>query len=350
MIAATANYGTLEVKSCELRQWDDVMAHFPRHTIFHRAAWIELLMAVHDLKPLLVSVECDGRPMAAWPALWLRKGPLRIVGSPLPGWSTAYMGPVFADGENVKDALDAMLNSRWLRRQAYIACKVLDDQQTIDLSPHGFVGVMAFDTYMVDLTQDEEQLWSNLKGECRSRVRKARNLELEVVEETTRDFADDYWKMCEETFANSGIEPTHNRQFVFELWERLHASGQLLVMSAKQQGKRLATLVLPYDKHTMYYWGGASFLEFRNIPSHNLLHWEAMIRAKAMGLQWYDFISTSGGPGRFKKTFGPQELHRSMHWERSSSKLIAALKTRYERYMHRKRQVSAPVAATADST
>jgi len=99
--------------------------------------------------------------------------------------------------------------------------------------------------------------------------------------------------------------------------------------------------VLPHDSHTMYYWGGASYLEYRKIPAHNLLHWEAMTRAKAMGLRWYDFISTSGGPGRFKKTFGPQTVHRATHWERSSSKLMAMLKTKYERYLNKRRQVGA---------
>lgn len=347
MIAATASQSKLDVTSCALAQWDDVLSHFPQHTIFHRAAWIELLIAVHDLKPSLVTVRQEGRPVAAWPSLWLRKGPLRIIGSPLPGWSTAYMGPLFAGEADVNVALAAMLDSRWMRA-AYINCKALDDRRPIDLSAFGFTGVRDFDTYMVDLTQGEEALWDNLKSECRTRVRKARNQQLEIAEETSRDFADDYWTMCEQTFANSGIEPTHNRRFVFELWDRLHSAHNLLVLSAKKDGKRLATLVLPYDDHTMYYWGGASFLEYRHIPSHNLLHWEAMMRARSMGLKWYDFISTSGGPGRFKKTFGPMEVHRASHWERSSSKLIAALKNRYERYLQRKRQVAAPIAVASE--
>lgn len=352
MIAATANRTKLDVSSCDLSQWDEVLSHFPRHTIFHRAAWLEILIAIHDVKAQLVVVARDGRPVAAWPLLSMRKGPLRILGSPLPGWSTAYLGPLFAEGEDTKALLGALLDSRYLRA-SYIACKALDDEQTIDFGAHGFTGVMNFDTYMVDLTQDEETLWSNLKSECRTRVRKAQKADLEIVEEKTVDFADDYWKMCEETFANSGIEPTHNRQFIFELWERLH-KNDLLVMSAQLSGKRLATLVLPFDDHTMYYWGGASYLEYRNIPSHNLLHWEAMNRAKAMGLKWYDFISTCGGPGRFKKTFGPMEIHRATHWERSSSKLIAALKNKYEQYLHKKRAVARPSAEkpaeTKDST
>lgn len=336
---ATAN--RMNVTSCELDQWNRVLSNFEQHTVFHRRQWLEVLIAVHGLKPVLVTAERGGDVIAAWPSLWLRKGPLRVVGSPLPGWSTAYMGPLLAGQTDVRDALDAMLSSRWLKRHAFFACKVLDDEQTIDLTSLGFTATMDFETYLVDLSLDEDQLWSNMKGECRTRVRKARKLGVEIVEETTQEFADDYWAMCEETFANSGIQPTHNRQFAFEMWDRLHPAGQLLVLSANIEGSRIATLVLPYDDHTMYYWGGASFLQHRSVPAHNLLHWEAMCRAKSMGLRHYDFVSTCGGPGRFKRTFGGDAVRRATHWERSSSKLVSALKDRYERFLHKRRQVSA---------
>ncbi len=334
-----ATLNRMQVKLCELDQWNDVLLRFPQHTVFHRRQWLEMLMADHGLKPVLLHVESDGALVAAWPSMSMRKGPLRILGSPLPGWSTAYMGPLFTPEADVPACLDVMLQSRWMKRNAFFACKTLDVDFDIDMQPFDFTATMDFETYLVDLAQDEEQLWSNMKGECRTRVRKARKLEVEIVEDTERSFADDYWAMCEETFANSGIQPTHSRQFIFEMWDRLYADGSLLVLSARLGGKRIGTLVLPYDGHTMYYWGGASFLEHRKIPAHNLLHWEAMCRAKALGLRYYDFVSTCGGPGRFKKTFGGDAVHRAMHWERSSSKLMAALKQRYERYLHKRRQV-----------
>jgi hypothetical protein len=63
--------------------------------------------------------------------------------------------------------------------------------------------------------------------------------------------------------------------------------------------------------------------------------------AKKFGLKGYDFISTFGGPGRFKKTFGPDTIEIATHWERSPSKLMAALKKRYESYLRKKQRVEA---------
>ena len=90
----------------------------------------------------------------------------------------------------------------------------------------------------------------------------------------------------------------------------------------------------------MYYWGGAAYLKYREIPAHNLLHWHAINQARSMGLREYDFISTIGGPGRFKKTFGPNAVDMATHWERSPSRLLAALKDRYRDYLLKRRRVA----------
>src|SRR5262245_66136037 len=83
----------------------------------------------------------------------------------------------------------------------------------------------------------------------------------------------------------------------------------------------------------------------RGIPAHNLLHCEAIELGQRLGLHRYDFISTLGGAGRFKKTFGPERIHTATHWERLSSRLIRAIKNRYERYVMRQQQIVAPVVA-----
>ena len=81
--------------------------------------------------------------------------------------------------------------------------------------------------------------------------------------------------------------------------------------------------------------------EFREIPVNNLLHWRAICDAKSLGLRRYDFVSSEGGPGRFKKTFGPQPIDMARHWERSPSWLMRTLKNRYEAYLRKRRRVEA---------
>jgi CelD/BcsL family acetyltransferase involved in cellulose biosynthesis len=336
MVRNCTSYTVMEVEPSD---WKSLLGQFPEHTVFHTLPWLETIQAVHGATPRLARADCDGRCVAIWPILATRKGPLRVLGSPLPGWSTAYMGPLFQSQAHVGGAIEAFLDHDLFRRYAYFACKVLNEQHQVDLAPHGFTNVLNFDTYCVDLTPPEEAVWDNFKSECRTRIRKARQLGLEVREEQDSSFIDEYWAMSLETFARCHIQPTFSRPFAEEMWQRLRRDGSIHALSAWKDGQRIAVLVLPFDNHTMYYWGGASYARFRDIPAHNLLHWEAMTRAQQMGLRRYDFVSTLGGAGRFKKTFGPQTITIATHWERSSSRLVGVLKDRYEKYLMRRQQI-----------
>jgi hypothetical protein len=318
--------------------WDDLVRAFPRRTVFHTRAWLETLAVVHGVEIVLARADRDGRCEGVWPCLLQRKGPFRILGSPLPGWNTAYLGPLLADGARGLDVVRAFLTSPILRRWSYCSCKVLAHDEPIDLGPLGFTRVLTEETYFLDLSLPEETLWSNMKGQCRSRVRKATRAGIEVVEETGDDWREDFWRMSVETFGQDGLAPPFTRPFLDTAAGGLAAAGQVIVLSGRLEGQRIATLVLPHDDRTMYYWGGARYVAHRDVPAHNLLHWEAMRLGRARGLTGYDLINVVGSHGRFKKTFGPRVEPRGDRWEASRSQMVALLKRGYERYLRRRQR------------
>jgi CelD/BcsL family acetyltransferase involved in cellulose biosynthesis len=317
-----------------MEEWEQLLDRFPQHTVFHTLPWLTSILEVHKPQLRLVRADADEECVAVWPVFATRKGPLHIVGSPLPGWSTAYLGPLFIENCDEHRAIDAMLNSDLVRRNSYFACKSINfGQRPVDLSPFGFENVLDFETYCLDLTVGHDALWQNLKSECRTQIRKGQKMGVEIAYETDDSFLDQYWEMSVETFANTHIQPMFTRPFLQEMWKRLSEVDRVRGISAWHKGERIASLILPLDNHTMYYWSGASYLRCRGIPANNLLHWEAIQEANRLGLQRYDFISTLGGAGRFKRTFGPELVHSATHWERTSSRLVKALRNGYEQYM-----------------
>src|SRR4051794_5591974 len=111
------------VKQCEYsavllreEQWAEWLAYFPEHTVFHTLAWLQAVAAAHDLDLILMASTMAGYCAAVWPCLVMRKGPFRIVGSPLPGWSTPYLGPLFAQEVDEAQALRSMLGHPALKR------------------------------------------------------------------------------------------------------------------------------------------------------------------------------------------------------------------------------------------
>ena len=321
------------ISLCDDHEWNALLMQFPDRTVFHSLAWLQVLCEAHHLRRLLLRADIDGRCVGVWPCLELHKGPFRILGSPLPGWSTAYLGPLLANDADPTQILGACFEHRAMRRWSYFRCRVWDEHRTIDLEPLGFSRLAREETYQLDLGASEESLWNNLKSECRTRIRKAEKDGLEFRIETDDSFLDDFWRMSCEVYAKSNLKPPFNHAFVELMLQRLVPAGLLRVYSAMHNGRRIATLVLPHNDHTMYYWAGGTYQEFRDIPSNNLLHWRALLEAKRMGLGSYDFISTVGGPGRFKRTFGPQARLVGTHWEASRHRIIGALKNRYEHFL-----------------
>ena len=114
----------------------------------------------------------------------------------------------------------------------------MNRHQVGDLRPFGVDLLQPFETYLLDLERSEDELWKNLKSECRNRIRKAQKNCYEVRLESGPAFLDDFWTMSVAVFAKTSRNPTFTRQFLDEVWRRLSAAGQVLAISAYRGNQR----------------------------------------------------------------------------------------------------------------
>jgi CelD/BcsL family acetyltransferase involved in cellulose biosynthesis len=326
----------LEAGAIDTADWDACVATMPERTAFHGLAWLEALRDELGASLELVGARRAGEVVAVWPVLGLRRGPLRISGSPLPGWATAYLGPLFREPEVAPAALAAMHAASAIRRSHFSACRVMDDDARVDLAPLGFRCTRRFETYVLDLTAGEEDLWRGLKKECRSRIRKGEKNGVEIVEERDASYLDDFWAMSREVFARAGIAPSYSRNLLRRAHEALFPD-RLLAMSACVGGRRIGGVVVLHDDRTALYWAGASRADDLPLAPNNLLHWKAILACRARGMARYDMISTKGSKGRFKKSFGPAAVQSATHWERYQPAAVRLLRDGYERWMRYRR-------------
>jgi hypothetical protein len=336
--AATASppRRAVTVERIDPERWDALVRELPERTVFHLSPWLRALASVQGRTVVRLAALEDGAVVALWPCIVGRKGSFPVLGSPFPGSATPYLGPLFAAGSDAAAALGALLANEPIRGAAYVACRVMERAPAVDLAAHGFRLRRRFETSWIDLDRPESEIWNGLKSECRTRIRRAEKLGVEIRAEEDESFLDDLWRMTLETFARSGTTPTHTRELLAEVWRELHPSGQLLVLSAFREGRRIAALVLPHDDRTLYYWAGAAADRDRSVPAANLLHWRAIGEARRRGIRGYDMISAAGGTGRFKRTFGAQTVAAAVHWERASSPLVSVAVRIYETYLRRR--------------
>jgi CelD/BcsL family acetyltransferase involved in cellulose biosynthesis len=328
--------GRPAVATVPMSEWNGALAVLAGRTVFHGGDYLQALAEHHGLEPLLVRVDEGGHCVALWPCLVQRKGPLRVVGSPLSGWCTPYMGPVLAPGVDAARVVRAVLDSRVLGRPSYFEVRVLARAHA-DLTPLGFTKRLDFETYVLDLDRSEDELIRNLDYECRRLVKKARQRGIEVRPETDAGFVDEFMAMSEQVFARWGKRPQYDGAFLRRVWQRLSPSGSVLALTSWLDGKRLTTYFLLRDAHTMYACFAASWDAARATGSGNLTQWEAILAAKRGGLRHYDFVSASGSAGAFKATFGPDSRLAATHWSRAGSRLEAALKDVYEEFLRFRR-------------
>ena len=315
------------------KEWDLIVQQFQGYTVFHSLAWLKSIEQCYQIRLSLLSLREDDDYLAAWPVFEQRKGPLRIAGSPLPGWSTVYLGPLFAKHSDAESAIDAFLKTPPLKGAAYTYCKVVEQGHGVDLKRHGFIGDHIYKTYLLDLTEDENQLWKNLKKGCKSSTKKAMKAGVEVHLEGRDEFLKDFWKMSVEVFSRSGIRPNYSMKLLRNLWHALSEKNNVIALSAFLKNKRIATVFLPCTDSTMYYWAGASYGHWRNLGANNLLQWEAIKLARQRGIECYDLVSIYGSAGKFKGSFGATIHSTAMHWERYRYPWIKYAKNTYKRWL-----------------
>lgn len=316
-----------EVSSAD--EWDTLVDAAELGTVYHRSAWLAALEATTGARIHRVVLGSDRGPTAIWPIGMFRKGPLRVGGSPLPGWNTAYLGPLFMPGcADKAGAVATMMRSAPIRRPSFLATRTMDT--SVDLTPLGFRRTRDFETFEIDLSLPEQTLWGNLKGTCRTRVRKGEKNGLEIREEHDGSYIEDFWAMATDVFAKSNQRPPYSRSFLQQLEEHLRPRNELLVTTAFLGAERIATLIIPHDRRTGMYFAGGSLASRSDLAPNNLLHWKTMLRCKELGMQRYDFISNRGSPGKFKATFAPQERVTSVHWEFARSRILWHARSMYE--------------------
>ena len=75
-------------------RWEDLIAPCEATHLFHRGPWLDYLAASRGVDIRLWAIRDRGATVGYFCGGLVRKGPFLVLGSPLKGWGTNYMGPV----------------------------------------------------------------------------------------------------------------------------------------------------------------------------------------------------------------------------------------------------------------
>lgn len=184
-----------------------------------------------------------------------------------------------------------------------------------------------YGTYMIDLRQDQETLWGNLNSSHRRKVRVAMKEGVKI--RSGVEFMDIAYELIRDTFRRSKMGFMGYEAFKQYL---LGLGNHVRIFVTDYQGAIQGCLVVPFSLHTAYYVYGGSIPQPR-MGATNLLHWEAMLTFRELGVQRYDFVGVRINPEKgskqeglmqFKQRFGGQ-LNQGYMWKYALHPLKFAL-------------------------
>lgn len=185
------------------------------------------------------------------------------------------------------------------------------------LVKYGFQDI-SLNTAIVDLSPDEEDIWSGMSDNHKRAILKARKfLEIKIIDnsnatrEAVGDFRDFYARI-----SNKNDLPEERFNLLFE-----YLKNNMAVMAqARHKEQVVGCAVAVFYKGDAYYLMGANENKFKHCPVAHILHWEIMKYLKRRGILHYELGTQQFGPSAYDQ---PSPKHVSIsHFKRGFGGLI----------------------------
>jgi CelD/BcsL family acetyltransferase involved in cellulose biosynthesis len=275
---------------------------FPDRQIFETREWLAFLDETQRGEAVVCALSDGSEQLGFFTGYLVRRYGIRILGSPMPGWTTGYMGFDLEPGVSRAAAAEALV--RYAREELGCAQIELRDRE-LPLQRLGQFNVDPFKTFEIDLTRSEDEIFNAMTSACRRAVRKGQKEGVVVEQASDIEFADDYYAQLVDVFAKQSLRPTYDLERVRALVRHLQPSGRLLLVRARNpEGKCIATGIFPALGRSMYFWGGASWREDQILRPNEAVFWFAIRYWKERGIEVFDM----GGGGEYKRKYGGEEL------------------------------------------
>ncbi|HWC75457.1 MAG TPA: GNAT family N-acetyltransferase, partial [Gemmatimonadales bacterium] len=268
-----------QATAAEWRDWDTLVARFPHWRIVHQRAWIEWLEACRCGTPLCLVIERDGEIVGASPGLLARLGPLRLYGSPLPGWQTSSMGPVFDPDRVLPQDLVAALVAFLERRYGVHHVELLSGHLDSDAMQRVGFRAEPIPTYIAPLYPgDEARAFKSLKDSARRNIKRAAKLGLvSRFDDEEESFVAEHYAQLREVFVRGGNTVSFGEDRVRHFFHHMRAAGKLLAVSVSlPDGVTIATGMFTVDGRELLLWSWAHRTAYRWFRPTELMTWHVI--------------------------------------------------------------------------
>ena len=277
---------------------------FSDRLVFQTREWVGFVAHTQHAEPVVAKVLEGGTTVGYFTGLVQRRVALPLLGSPMPGWTTPFMGFNLEPDVSRVSAVEALVPFA-LRELRCVHLELHDRYLGPENSPAGFTQ-RPWTGLEVDLAQSEDAVWATLKAPCRTAIRKAQRHGVVVEEASDLGFADEFYEQLRDVFAKQALVPPYGVERIRDLIRIVHPTGRLLLLRARSaEGDCIATGIFPAMNRTMHFLAGASLRRHQHVRPNEALMWYALMYWKRRGVSACDL----GGFLDYKRKWGGHEVH-----------------------------------------
>lgn len=184
------------------------------------------------------------------------------------------------------------------------------------------------DTLILNLLQDEETIFKNMKSKTRYNIRLAEKKNVRIQKSNDISDVKIFYELLQKTCDRNHFRP-HPLEHYVNIMKILGPKDYANIYHAVYQNKIIASIFVTYFGRVASYLHGASSNTYRNLMPTYALQWQAIKDAIKLDCRFYDFggIAPTGSPPnhpwqgitRFKKGFGGIAVNTVGHLEKTIS-------------------------------
>lgn len=154
-------------------------------------------------------------------------------------------------------------------------------------SPNNVTIEQKSETILVDLTNDNEKIWSDISSKCRNCIRKAIKSNLNIIEDQKLSGLDTFYRLYHETMKRVKAKAYY---FFPRAWFDDMASlikGNLVLFHAEYNDAIVVSSLFMFTEEFIHYHLSASDTEHKYLSANHLLLYEVALWAKNRGIKYF---------------------------------------------------------------
>ena len=277
--------------------------HSSKISIYQSKEWLLLIKDSFNLEIKSIISYKNNKVCAISTFSFLRKGFFTFLGSPLKGTFTHRGGPIFIDEIDQSDKYKVIksIEDKLGRFSFYVEWSPNIQENINNISKKYFI--LKNQTLLINLSQDEIDLWNSFQSRARNMIRKAEKCGLKAkIIKPSNDWLEDFYFLLKQVYKKQKRNPPHPLNFYLNL--KSLKDNQICCIEVKKGKEIIAAGIFIIDNNNLYFLSGASNITGNKLSAPSLIQWTAM-KNFINKVNTYDM----GGIGipsidKFKKSFG----------------------------------------------